>query len=83
MSSQIISGAALILVLTAGTALAQSPQLHSRAADGRAPTATGSIRGGIDGSFATAERAPSLFGPQRPVSSTFNPSTARARHYER
>lgn len=82
MFSNIFAGAALTLILTAGAAVAQVP---SRTPDVRLPAATGSIRDGArtDGAFEVGERAPSLFGPQRPVRSTFNPSTARARHYER
>lgn len=82
MSVRILTGAALALALTAGSALAQTPRTPG---DGRGPATTGSLRAPAPGAraFATAEPAPSLFGPQRPVRSTFNADTARARHYER
>lgn len=82
MTIRILTGAALILASTVGSAAAQT----ARAPGGdRAPAVTGSLRAPGSGAnaFEAAAPAPSLFGLQRPARSTFNANTARARHYER
>lgn len=82
MTIRILTGAALILASTVGSAAAQT----ARAPGGdRAPAVTGSLRAPGSGAnaFEAGAPAPSLFGPQRSARSTFNANTARARHYER
>lgn len=82
MSARTLSAALLMLAVSAGGAFAGD---RSRMTAHPQPQTTGSI-GGASGPFDVVGmpgQDPRLAAPRPPARSSFNPDTARARHYAR